>query len=876
MNQSFALSVAGFTDELRVHGFQGEEALSATYSFDVRASISHRAQDPAEFLGRSVLLSFETGGFTRRFGGLIARATTIMERDDGRARFRLRVVPRLWRLRFKRRSRVFQNQRVDEVIASVLAEEGILSRWLVQTRLPTREYTTQFEETDYAFVRRLAAEAGLAWRFEPQMDRQPADLLAVDDAPVECLVFGDDTLLYDERHALQLMYQEHVGTVLESPHVLTRFDRSASMRTSEVTFRDYDPGRPGTPLISRAADPSSPLGLEHYEHHGYHHFPTWDVDAGPRLLKQKRRRTAVCSGASRSPNVAPGGVLDLRDLRSGDDGRYAPVRVFHEGRDISEHQSGPTYRNTFEAVPQSTFYPLPAPKRRNISGTMTAIVVGPEGSEIEASTDACVKVQFHWDREGTHDEKSSCWLRTMQAWAGAGWGSQFLPRVGMEVVVTFEGGDPDKPFILGALYNRTHPTPFNLASDPTRSGIRTQSTPQAEGFNELSFRDRAGDEQVYLRAQRDLATEVLNDHTVTVQRNHTETISGDEQTRVLGARTTETLGRRIEKTLAESELSVGGERRERFGSGRRVVVQGDDIQRTTGNGLLDVAKGCSVRAGRTLSLEAGTPKEPGTLDAFAWGSASIASNLNLRLDAAERVTISCGESVIELTKDTISLRAPNLRLAASKTLVATGDGPTLVLDKNAELTAESVRLYTEHASLELDREAHLDGELVKLACSETPNSVADVGAQLNTQPLKLVLKDHRFEPHAHKPFVVRAAGARIEGTTNASGEVDVRVPLEARAAEITMWLGKRAASESRRYLVTLEAPAAATTLRGVQQRLQHLGFFHHTPCDEATEDAALDEPTRIALRELQTVSGLQPHGELCDATRAKLVELHGN
>src|SRR5262249_44782585 len=143
----------------------------------------------------------------------------------------------------------------------------------------------------------------------------------------------------------------------------------------------------------------------------------------------------------------------------------------------------------------------------------TAVVVGPEpgaaltpelASARNIYTDAHgrIKVQFHWDLEGRRDDKSSCWLRVSQPWAGAGWGAQFMPRIGMEVVVTYLGGDLDRPLVTGCVYNATHTPPFALPENATRSGLRTQSVPSGHGANELWFEDGDGREQVYLHAQR--------------------------------------------------------------------------------------------------------------------------------------------------------------------------------------------------------------------------------------------------------------------------------------------------------------------------------------------------------------------------------------
>jgi type VI secretion system secreted protein VgrG len=424
-------------------------------------------------------------------------------------------------------------------------------------------------------------------------------------------------------------------------------------------------------------------------------------------------------------------------------------------------------------------------------------VVGAGDDEIHTDEDGRIKVQFHWDRDGAKNEKSSCWIRTMQAWGGQGWGTQFIPRVGMEVVVAFEGGDPDKPLVLGAVYNGTHPLPFGVPEAKTRSGIRTRSTPRANGFNELSFDDEAGAEQILLRAERDLVEQVGHDHAVTVTQDQRITVSGDQITRVTGARLHETLGGEIVKILSDSALHVGGERVQLVGGGERRTVDGDEVVRVCGRALHSMGDSYNVRTDGNLSAEAGTRARPATIDLYAWGQAMIGSGMGIALCADQRISFTCGESTIEISKDEIKPHAPKLRLSADKEIAVTGDGPTLRLDKRAELTAENVRIYSSKASLELDENAHIDGKLVKLACdtSDPSDVVADDGKPL-TQPLRLQLADPQYEPYANKEFVVKAGGARVEGTTSGDGSLDVSVPIEAQSAEVTLWLDKRPSAPS--------------------------------------------------------------------------------
>ena len=194
------------------------------------------------------------------------------------------------------------------------------------------------------------------------------------------------------------------------------------------------------------------------------------------------------------------------------------------------------------AVPTDTPYrPQKATPRPRVSGLQSALVVGPKGEEIHTDEYGRVRVQFHWDREGKHDEHSSCWVRVSQGWAGPGFGMMTIPRIGQEVTVGFFEGDPDQPVIIGRVYNALKQVPYKLPEDRTKSGWRTSSSPSSPsspGFNELMFEDKKGAELVSIRAQRDLhklvkANEIERtgaDRTIAVGKRRTATVGAVDAT----------------------------------------------------------------------------------------------------------------------------------------------------------------------------------------------------------------------------------------------------------------------------------------------------------------------------------------------------------
>jgi type VI secretion system secreted protein VgrG len=280
-------------------------------------------------------------------------------------------------------------------------------------------------------------------------------------------------------------------------------------------------------------------------------------------------------------------------------------------------------------------------------------------------------LQFHWDRTGTFDDKSSCWIRTMQPWGGAGWGVQFIPRVGMEVVVLFEGGDPDKPMVIGSVYNGTHPSPFVLPGDQTRSGWRTQSSPGGGGFNELSFEDAASQEQVYLHAQRDLDEAVERDHTRRVGEDERIAVTRDRALTVGGNQDLVTKQVRRELVGADSHLHVKGDHRQQVD--QKMSVAAHDLHvKIAAKHALEAADEIHVKAGTVLVVEAGqdlTIKGPGGFIRIDAGGVTIKGTL-VKINSGGSPG-SAGDATPDTPDDAVEAQVAGAEVAPA----AAGGGP---------------------------------------------------------------------------------------------------------------------------------------------------------------------------------------------------------
>jgi type VI secretion system secreted protein VgrG len=275
--------------------------------------------------------------------------------------------------------------------------------------------------------------------------------------------------------------------------------------------------------------------------------------------------------------------------------KYILYRVHHrinqsatEGEDI--------YQNEFVAFPFAVpFRPLRVTQKPLIKSTQTAIVTTKAGEEIWCDEYGRIKVHFHWDQRGTKDEKSSCWIRVAQVWAGNNWGGLFTPRIGMEVVVTFLDGDPDRPLITGCVYNGTHTNPY-AKSEPTKSTIKSDTTKGGGGFNEFRYEDKKGSEEIFLHAQKDWNSVVEHSRTLLIK-------TGDDTTTINDGKRDVTL--KGSKGGGNDTLTLNnGDQTIKITGNRTITVTKDNTMTITGNLLIDVTGNITIKSAANITMEA--------------------------------------------------------------------------------------------------------------------------------------------------------------------------------------------------------------------------------------------------------------------------------
>ena len=578
-----------------------------------------------------------------------------------------------------------------------------------------------------------------------------------------------------------------------------------------------------------------------------------------------------------------------------------------------------TYQNRFEWAFASAVHRPQLPPRIRHAVNESAVVVGPAGQAIYVDNYGRVKVQFHWDREHAYNENSSCWIRVLSTWAGAGYGFQFLPRVGMEVVVTFLGGDPDRPVISGTVYNATHPTPEPLPQRSTRSGMRSQTVPGGGGFNELSFEDAQGVERVFIHAQKDLH-EIVNDaHTTTVLGPQTTTVGGTQKAGVAENRIAAIGGNDSEIVGRNKAAHVGGNRVAEVAKNSSDLVHGDATREVRGVSIaehvsdeLRVVRGDSnltVHGHQVVHVvnKTGGPKSTSTtyIDGSSHHTATdrvvIRSQHSDASATSSSIRLECGETFIELTGEQITLSAKNIKLKSTdnftldgKNVEVSGSDHIKLARSTAAIELASAgfkvggvtkaELATSSSKLTLDRacamlvgstEAVVKGAKVKLESGSASDSTKDTSGNQDTpqtQTKRLWMAfghphgTEAFEPIRGADYLITSDGLAHEGTTDGDGAIDVKVPEAMTSATVVIFAHKVSDYKTRyteplTFQVHIESDFhAASDPRGARLRLRNLGY---APGVQTELTSLEDDPSTVqAIEAFQRDEGIRISGKL--------------
>jgi type VI secretion system secreted protein VgrG len=615
-------------DQLLFRSMCGSEGLSQLFEFEIELLSTNASIDAKSLLGKPLALEIRTAGAPRFLHGHVARFT-VVGREGGRTRhtiYRAVVRPWLWYLTRASNSRVFQGKSAVQIIAEVLDAYGFVFENRLCGDYRVWDYCAQFNETDFAFVSRLMELEGIYYYFKHEKNRHT-------------LVMADDISGHDELPDYACIDCFAADRPIEDDlEVIDAWQASAELRTGSYAVGDFNFTMPRADMFSVRQLPigASQDGHDMYEWMGDYGAPGQGEHYARVRLEEVQALSERSAGHASVRGMAPGWRFAMRGSpRDADNREYLLVSVAYDLSEAGYASAEGQGRYSFDFVAQPAALPFRAPRRTpmpHATGPQTATVVGPEGQDIWTDEYGRVKLQFRWDRQGQSNQDSSAWVRVSQAWAGDGFGTVHVPRVGQEVVVDFIGGRVDRPIVVGRVYNTDRMPPFDLPAEATKSGVVSRSTPGGTpaDANAIVFEDMMGAEQVLLHAQRNLDTEVEADETHTTGGARTTLIKGHESSTfesgeerhitegaletIDGGETRTVTGGAIERVSGGETRTITGGAIETISGGERRTVTGGidetvngDVIVTVNGAVLRLVTGADIRitcAGRVEIVNA--------------------------------------------------------------------------------------------------------------------------------------------------------------------------------------------------------------------------------------------------------------------------------
>ena len=612
-NTTLSLTAATLS-ALYPESLSGEESLNALGSHILNGINDGASLTLSSAVASHVTTTLHKDALLRPLDWLVAEIRQLPA-DATAERYQLLLRPWLWWLSLASNNRVFQNLATADIVTTIFKAHGFTDFQLKLSGSYTpREYCVQYGETDLAFVSRLMEEDGIFWFFTHEDGKHTLVLADSNDAFAP-IPNGPTVNYLGQRMGERELHGIRSGQVC----------LQAVAGVYQAT--DYEFTTPTTSLYSQAEAVAGPSSM--YEHPGGYTVK----GQGDALTKQRvdglRSQEKRFVGESDCRWLVPGYWFTLAGHED------TTLNIDWVVTSVSHEASHEHYRNRFEAIPKATPY-RPArltPKPR--MHTQTALVVGKAGEEIWTDEYGRIKLQFPWDRTGKNDETSSCWVRVVLPWSGKGFGMQFVPRVGQEVIVTFIDGDPDRPLVTGCVYNGDNALPYALPANQTQSGIKTNSSKGGGGFNELRFEDKKDAEEVFLQAQKDFNINVLNDTTATVGHDETLTVQNARTRTVKDGDETITLekGKRsVTIQTGSDSLDVKDTRTITVGSDQNHSTGGNFTHKVTGNYDLTVDGNLTIKVSGTLTLQSG-------------GSFAINSGADLAAQASTSISQKAGTAL---------------------------------------------------------------------------------------------------------------------------------------------------------------------------------------------------------------------------------------
>jgi type VI secretion system secreted protein VgrG len=676
-------------NKLLLSGFTGEEGLNKLFHFELELlSDNTTTVDFDKLIGQKV--SFGVNGSdprpARDLHGIVTEFSQ-GKRDFNFTEFRMTIVPEVWKLTRQFRSRIFQHITVPDLLKKLF--EGFDVAYEIQGTFEPREYITQYQESDFAFASRLMEEEGIFYLFK---FTPGAHKLVVANTPQSHPDIPVDT---------ELLFEEIEGGQRDEERIM-QWRKAQRWDSGKYTLWDHKFQVPHKHLeadkivkdtvqvgkVSHKLKLGGNENLEVLEHPGRYALRFDGIDKGgspqgdlQKIFQDNKRTTDLRMQLTEAGMIAMEGGSNCRQMTAGHkftmkrhfngDGQYVATNVSHdagEGSFRSDQGAAADnhYANTFTALPfELPYRPSRDTARPSISGPVTAVVVGPGGEEIFTDPYGRVKVKFMWDPAADSTD-TSCWARVATPWAGQNWGTIWIPRIGQEVLVAFENGDVDHPYVLGSLWNPDQMPPYTLPDHKTVSTIKSRSSKLGtkDNYNELRFEDLMGKEQVFFQAERDKDERVKaesrefvggNRH-LKVAKSQIESVGGSKSLTVGGDFFTKLHGDRNLRVNKKTQHAYDDQVSEQFFDNYLSIIGKDKSEQVLGN-LIEKVQG----GNHSTVLDQGTTFLKNTLGNWVLqcplGTIAM-TGTSLSINGTAGISLQVGGSCISITPASISIASP--------------------------------------------------------------------------------------------------------------------------------------------------------------------------------------------------------------------------
>lgn len=640
-----AISTPLGDEELALHKAEINEELGRPFSIAVELISENDNVSLDDLIGQNVTIRLETeDDETRYFNGFVSEFFQLSN-TDRYAKYGAVIRPWFWLLNLSENCRIFQEKSYPDIINSVFDQLGFSDyENKLSGSYDPQEYVVQFNESDFNFVTRIMEQEGIYYYFEHTNGKHT-------------LVMLDDAAMLPDIGNVPFYQPEDTSNQFNIEGV-SRWENFRRIRTGGVRLSDYDFETPSKNLeaVSSMPKTASLSSLERFNYPGKYKERGKGTDYTRLLMEKENVSYDTKQASSNVRTLCAGTHFTLTDhARDDQNGQYLITKYrctlkSDEFLSNSNADESELYSCHFDAIPSDvSFRTQISAKKPEMVGPQTAMVVGKSGEEIWTDKYGRVKVLFHWDRYAQSDEESSCWMRVAQTWAGKNWGHIQVPRIGQEVLVDFLGGDPDRPIIVGSVYNGSAMPPYELPANATRSGWKTRSTKGGGGFNEIRIEDKKDNEQIFIHAEKNQDIRVKNTHFEwignerhlhvgtnrfeQIKENDNLIVEGDALTKVVGDTHNIYEANLNQETSSDENYAIGGDRNQDIG-GSESLKSGKDIKQ-------EAAMNYGLKGGMNVDLKGG---------------------MNINLEAGMTINLKAGPSFISIGPSGVAISGPMIMI----------------------------------------------------------------------------------------------------------------------------------------------------------------------------------------------------------------------